>query len=150
MAYLGIKKVMLAAGISLETVIDAIYPVGSFYLSANDISPELLFGGVWERVQDCFLLAAGSQYAAGTTGGEAMHTLTESEMPEHYHGELRWATADGEYITLNNGGTGANVLNADWGAGIEGSPIFTGRAGGNQPHNNMPPYLAVYVWKRTA
>ena len=117
-------------------------------MSANNTDPSLLFGGTWERIEDSFLLAAGSTYGAGTIGGEAQHTLTESEMPTHYHGELHWATADGELLNLNGGGIDSHLINVTWGAGLAGSPIYTGRAGGNQPHNNMPPYLAVYVWKR--
>lgn len=51
--------------------IDNIYPVGSLYFSVNNIDPGTLFGGTWERIQDKFLLCAGSTYAAGTTGGNA-------------------------------------------------------------------------------
>ena len=49
---------------------ELIYPVGSLYLSAVDTDPGVLFGGTWERIRDRFLLAAGTAYGAGTTGGE--------------------------------------------------------------------------------
>ena len=63
------------------TIADLVYPVGSIYMSVNSTSPATLFGGTWTQIQDTFLLAAGSTYAAGATGGEATHTLTENEMP---------------------------------------------------------------------
>ena len=62
-----------------------IYPVGAIYISVNSTSPGTLFGGSWERIQDRFLLSAGSSYSAGSTGGSATHTLTASEMPSHTH-----------------------------------------------------------------
>ena len=64
---------------------ELIYPVGSLYLSAVDTDPGVLFGGTWERIRDRFLLAAGTAYGAGTTGGEAAHALTENELPAHAH-----------------------------------------------------------------
>ncbi len=64
------------------------YPVGSIYMSVNSTSPATLFGGTWERIQDMFLLAAGSSYSAGSTGGSATVTLTaaQSGVPAHSHG----------------------------------------------------------------
>lgn len=69
-----------------KRLLDAVWPVGSIYLSASEISPETLFGGTWEQVKDRFLLAAGDVYEPGETGGEAQHTLTKAEMPAHTHG----------------------------------------------------------------
>lgn len=123
---------------NIFTMLD-VYPVGSIYMSVNATSPQTLFGGTWVRIQDCFLLAAGSEYAAGSTGGEATHTLTVSEMPSHSH-NLKIMSGDTaaantlSYSSIKNryGGGGSLVQNT----------------GGDQPHNNMPPYLAVYVWQR--
>lgn len=116
------------------------YPVGYLWISADSTSPADVLGfGTWERIQDQFLLAAGSTYTAGSTGGEATHTLTIDEMPSHNHESRGWAAVkdgSGEYKTL-----GAQGSSRDYG---------TDPAGGDQPHNNMPPYLAVYVWQRTA
>lgn len=135
----------------------AVYPVGSIYMSANSASPASLFGGTWERIKDTFLLAAGSTYSAGTTGGEATHTLTVNEMPSHMHNLT--------YSNTDNGVSWSDTAINDWGSGYPNSPavdlniganwssagyLMVAHAGGNQPHNNMPPYLAVYMWKRTA
>ena len=54
-------------------------------MSVNSVSPATLFGGTWSRISDRFLLAAGSSYSAGSTGGEASHALTTAEMPGHTH-----------------------------------------------------------------
>lgn len=116
-----------------------IYPIGSIYISAVSTSPSALFGGSWERIKDTFLLAAGDKYSAGAKGGEATHTLTVSEMPSHYHNSQGWAR-------LSGGSNGNQALLAD---GID-TNLHTLSTGGGQAHNNMPPYLAVYVWKRTA
>ena len=60
-------------------LLDAVWPVGSIYLSASEISPETLFGGTWQRVKDRFLLAAGDVYAPGETGGEAQDVYKRQE-----------------------------------------------------------------------
>lgn len=133
----------------------AAYPVGSIYMSVNSTSPAALFGGTWERIQDRFLLAAGTDYAAGATGGEATHALTESEMPAHTHKRSDNTTlglygVDGA-VSRNWIAAGSNYVafsaSKKDGIGYGGSVASTGSG---DAHNNMPPYLAVYVWKRTA
>ena len=69
----------------LDNIIDIIYPIGSIYTSTRNVSPATFLGGTWSQIKDTFLLTAGDTYQAGTTGGEASHTLTSSEMPSHYH-----------------------------------------------------------------
>lgn len=126
---------------------NTMYPVGSIYMSVNATNPAELFGGTWERLKDRFLLAAGDSYAAGSTGGEAEHTLTEDEMPSHTHHPFVDETF-GAY--KNNGGSGWKqaIVNKD--SHKTSDAYYFGFTGGNQPHNNMPPYLAVYMWKRIA
>lgn len=113
------------------------HPVGSIYISTESTSPSSLFGGTWARIEDRFLIAAGETYAAGTTGGEAEHTLTIEEMPAHNHG-----------MGLNGAGS-VYAHTVDWATSSTGSGT-TGMAGEGQAFSIMPPYLAVYVWKRTA
>ena len=121
------------------------YPVGAIYISTVDTSPASLFGGTWERLKDRFLLAAGDTYAAGATGGEAEHTLTVDEMPQHNH------DLNASYNEIAAGSeTGGKILaggdNNNWLWNF----AQANNSGGNAPHNNMPPYLAVYMWVRTA
>ena len=125
----------------VDAIVGKIYPVGAIYLSASSTSPAELFGGTWERLKDRFLLAAGDSYTAGSTGGEATHTLTEAEMPNHYHQQYVGAM-DGSW------GERSDYVSDQHCAGYPQG--MTGSAGGSQPHNNMPPYLAVYMWKRVA
>lgn len=117
------------------------YPVGAIYLSVTDTDPATLFGGTWERIGGRFLLGADDTYTAGSTGGEAEHTLTIDEMPKHNH-EIDNLNASGNatpYMTVqaqDNKGYGGNV-----------QTMF---AGGGKPHNNLPPYLTVFMWKRVS
>lgn len=138
-----------------KTLFDTVYPVGAIYMSVSSTSPASLFGGTWEQIQDRFLLAAGSSYTAGNTGGEATHTLTELEIPRHTHalrantswGESEalapWAQYFGSNILYDVGASGGTITRSYYAEVAQ--PVGSGAA-----HNNMPPYLAVYVWKRTA
>lgn len=125
-------------------ILEAVYPVGSIYMSVNSTSPATLFGGTWQAIQGKFLLGAyGNTYKAGSTGGEAAHTLTESEMPSHKHSI--WFPNDGGEQSAEIGYPDAGSKNTYY---AEASK--TSGTGGGAAHNNMPPYLAVYIWKRTA
>ena len=136
-----IVKTITADSINIQNIFDAIYPIGSAYITFNDINPSISFGGVWEPIQDKFLLCAGEKYPAGTTGGEAEHVLTINEMPKHNHA----------IPNSNAGGYNSYSPNMSSKGWIATPPAaYTGNAGGNQPHNNMPPYQTVYVWKRIA
>lgn len=130
---------------TMAAVARVVYPVGSIYMSVNGTNPGTLFGGAWEQLQNRFLLAAGSSYAAGSTGGEATHTLTTNEMPAHTH---KSGNNAGHYAF--GGGSTATGPASGSGYATSLSSIDSGSAGGGQAHNNMPPYLAVYMWKRTA
>lgn len=135
-----------------ESVFDMVYPVGAIYLSANSTSPASLFGGTWEQIKDTFLLAAGSTYSAGSEGGEATHKLTENELPK-LHGELYNVASQSS--SNNVSGTGVFSTGGSEGHGYAvnsktDKDVIYFDAGGGAAHNNMPPYLAVYVWKRTA
>lgn len=123
-----------------------LYRVGDIYITTNSTSPAEIFGGTWERIEDRFLLAAGSTYAAGSTGGESTHTLTVDEMPTHYHlaGVVKSGKAGTDYVHPVTAGIGADST-------IQREFLSrTSDTGGGQAHNNMPPYLAVYVWRRVA
>lgn len=124
---------------------DDIYPVGSIYMSVNSTNPANLFGGTWTQLKDRFLLGAGSTYTNGSTGGEASHTLTVNEMPSHSHGQ---------YVTVSSGGSLS--ANCDYDSYASGKArksaqnVSTDPTGGGNSHNNMPPYLVVYMWQRTS
>lgn len=123
-------------------LIDVIYPVGSIYMSVNDVNPEILFGGEWERIQDRFLLASGTTYTNGATGGEATHTLTINEMPSHRHSRMTQPQGFAEQDTRKN-----DIISPASGSANTVTK-YSDYTGGGQAHNNMPPYLVVNVWKR--
>ena len=123
------------------------YPIGSIYLSVNDINPSTIFGGTWEQIKDRFLLGAGDTYTNGSTGGEATHKLTVNEMPLHTH-DLPSSdqygknyTPSSQYVIDTRSMYRIQTTTAMGKALVENT-------GGDQPHNNMPPYLTVYMWKR--
>lgn len=133
-----------SGGVDVSTVLGKVYPVGSIYMSVNSTNPKTLFGGTWVQIKGRFLLAASTAYKAGSTGGEAAHTLTASEMPNHKHA-----------VYYPNAGAADHSAPVSYPDGSSDSTYYavgsyTSGAGGDGAHNNMPPYLAVYVWKRTA
>ncbi len=168
----------LSGGGSLNSsaICDLIYPIGSIYMSIDSVSPASLFGGTWERIKDVFLLGAGDIYTLGEDGGEAEHVLVQSEIPAHTHDVNGNTGSDGAHTHQVRGG--ANVSSSGK-AGLEsyashfsswrtisssnsnGNPALSAGAhthtisltsaatGGSYPHNNMPPFFAVNIWKRT-
>ena len=146
------------------------YPIGSIYMAVNNINPGTIFGGTWEQIKDKFLLCAGSTYTAGTTGGSVNHTgnctLTIEQIPSHNH-RLRIAGNTGS-DTFSSSGVHYFSSGLSWASssrthsipnlGTQDGANQVGKTGGGTAHNhgntgsssNMPPYLAVYVWKRVS
>ena len=137
-----------------------IYPVGSIYISVNSTNPSTLFGGTWEQIKDRFLLAAGDVYAAGDSGGSASHSHTLSNNGAACIGNYSNTTAfsSGDRYKWKDYNSGSNMWawthNAD--AAVTSSTDhyndgkFISLTGSTDTANSMPPYLAVYMWKRTA
>ena len=137
-------------GKTLMQIFDALYPVGCIYQSTVSTSPAELFGvGTWEAIQGRFLLAeSGATYLAGEMGGEAEHTLSIAELPSHDHLITR----------LGWGGKGLdNTISRDYDYCVFDSEnqatlgsSYIAKTGGSTAHNNMPPYLSIYMWKRVS
>jgi len=213
---------------SLKTdLLNMVYPVGSIYMSAVNISPASFLGGTWQAIeQGRMLMAAGSSWQAGTTGGAAYHALTVQEMPAHDHSATETA-AGGHTHGASTASAGAHshsgstnsagnhyhtgtTNGAKWGVGsgtqgwgaiiyeatpseswtsIDGShshsfstswagehshwlnissagahthsvaiaaagahthAITIGKTGSGAAFSILPPYVAVYMWRRTA
>ena len=140
-------------------VLDNVYPIGSIYMNVNSTNPGTLFGGTWEQIQGKFLLGMSSSYPAGSQGGEASHTLTTEEMPAHAHDPANEAGYYG-FITNSQKAFIVGDMGVQSGSGryYPYAPAafdisrnsLTGTTGGGKSHNNMPPYLSIYIWKRTA
>lgn len=125
---------------------DAIYPVGSIYMSVNATSPDTLFGGSWQKIEGKFLLGADDSYTLNSEGGETEHILTVMEMPSHQH-DFRANNSNTSGTTSYPHFTNA-FASQNTSSQLGFNPILS--VGGGQAHNNMPPYLAVNIWKRTA
>lgn len=133
------------------TILQAIFPIGAIYTNVSDsTNPATTFGfGTWERIQGQFILGASATYEAGSTGGEAVHALTEDENGAHRHGITvqgklyNWSNGEQQVTSLATGGSASIPM-------VTGSAFTVNSSGKGTPHNNMPPYLAVYMWRRTA
>lgn len=128
---------------------NALYPVGSIYMSVNNTNPSTFFGGTWEAWGSgkvpVGVDANDTDFATvEQTGGEKQHTLTIAEMPEHNHTIPCTPTAnDGSEPSYQ-----AAQVNAE-ATGYHNS-IVAVSSGGGSPHNNLQPYITCYMWKRTA
>ncbi len=148
-------------------IVDLIYPVGSIYMSVNETDPTTLFGGTWEQIKDTFLLSSGENYINGATGGEAKHLLTSEEVPAHSHRAYGYTgdTDDWSFMTIKRTNRAKTQVATSTSSGKYAftntstsnldNPYPTrtdidNRTTENEPFNNMPPYLVVNVWKRTA
>lgn len=136
---------------TIGNLVDLVYPIGAIYISTSSVLPDYLFGGTWEQIQGRFLLAAGNGYTAGSAGGSNSVSLTLNHMPNHEH--------------FVGAGAAGNVYFPAWSANwhsdsfdasenpFYGNAAVTGNIQnyqGQQPVPIMPPYLTVYMWKRTA
>lgn len=146
-------------------MLDFIYPVGSIYMSVNNVSPQTFLGGTWIALKDRFLIGAGNSYAVNATGGATTHTLTVNEMPSHSH-TFAGSSIGSHTHTLPSANSDADgqerycVSRSPWGFNDSNYKTYSSGAssisgsiaasGGGKAHSIMNPYLAVYMWKRTA
>lgn len=141
--------------------------VGAVLFSFNDdFSPSALYGGSWERITDRFLIGAGGSYALGSTGGAAEVALTSANNGSHTHNVHAYVNGSGAVFDQSFESTAYNETYLKYdteGAGIVWTPgetqnnvLLTFLAGGAQPSGSgapfsiLPPYLAVYWWRRVA
>lgn len=153
-------------------LLDKVYPVGAIYLSMVSTDPGTLFGGTWKRIsQGRMLLGADdSTYKAGATGGSATETLNINQIPGHTHsGSTSWANLQGSWGGFSKESNGSGIVSTtstyntkivatgyddSWGKrqhinASHNHSLSINSTGGGQAHNNMSPYLAVYIWQRT-
>ena len=142
--------------LNITDLISFVYPVGSIYMSINNVSPATFIGGTWEQIKDKFLLSAGDTYSAGDTGGSTTHSHSLSRNAganfrkfanKFIQGEStlagvmqRESEANKYWITDGNNDYASDTLEKP-GVSLYGNTDVT---------TNLPPYLAVYMWKRTA
>ena len=157
---LGDLRVITAVSTSLtlsETLLGNIfgaggrYRVGDIVISANETSPAEAYGGSWEKVTDRFPIGAGGSYPLGSTGGEANVTLTMEQAPRHQHAIIEATTGALVGLYIGDRVDGIEILPSSWATTDNvGRQMWTTNEGGGQAHNNMPPYIAVNIWRRVA
>lgn len=130
----------------MQSILDYIYPVGSIYLSYSHVSPASMFGGSWTRISDRFLWASSANATIGVTGGASTHTLTVDEMPSHNHRMQinSTSTSNSKYDLRPTSSQWQTESGTMWNMG------WTNAVGSGAAHNNMPPYIQVSAWRRTA
>ena len=129
-----------------SSIFNSIYPVGTIYMTVTEVNPQELFGGTWVS-WGCGRVPVGVNNSIADfstierTGGEIAHTLTTEEMPSHTHNLIGGAVqgltavAEGSFISGVWSSPGQNLITS---------------SGGNAAHNNLPPYITCYMWKRVA
>lgn len=131
---------------------DAIYPVGSIYMSINNVNPSTLFGGTWVQIEDRFLLAAGSAYNAGDEGGAEEYNLATTHKHLAPIGASSTAVGAINVASTVPGGDGKSYKTAkiDYSGTLSDdvTMYYTGSAMVSATIPTLPPYLAVYVWQR--
>lgn len=131
-------QIALDVEIGGKTIVDMIYPVGSIYLAYNHTNPGTLFPGTtWTRIYGAFPWFTDANGAIGLTGGERTVTLTVDNLPAHNHG--------GTYTNAGTARTHAWLASGGSAMGYD-----TVNTGGGEAHNNMPPYIQISAWRRTA
>ena len=127
----------------LQSIIDFMLPVGTIIHRHDHANPNDMYPGTtWVRLENTFLWGCDASGTIGQTGGEKTHKLTTAEMPSHSHGAVYSADASG---TKNLPWLSTSVLGT--GDKLAYSIVPTGES---DPHNNMPPYTQVSIWRRTA
>lgn len=151
----------LSSALAQKPDLSSVYQVGDIHITTSTASPASIYGGTWEQLKDRFLLAAGNAYAAGSTGGEATHTLSKAELANHDHTLRQEYPASGTatftqwqtYFKLYSQNSPALIEPWEADFSTKGFNYSSGGIRGTevgQPHNNMPPYLTVYMWRRIA
>lgn len=121
------------------TIFDAILPVGSMVLRYDHIDPSTLYPGTtWVRVYGAFPWFTDSNGQVGLTGGERTVTLTVDQIPAHSHGSV---------YSQHASGTKDKAWYTTSGSSVAYGAVSTGGGGA---HNNMPPYIQISAWRRTA
>lgn len=158
----------------MKTAMLALFPVGTILETTNSANPSTYIGGTWEQldaglttitagtytethnvngtyVTDTYVFTAGSSEFTvnGTkTQGEAKHQITEGELASHTHTEYAENGFDA-YKNKTGNYWKQGLVNVNEKSKSVTYDYWIGSAGGNQPHNNLPPVYGVFRFRRT-
>lgn len=156
------ESAIIEAQISIDSILNALYPVGSIYTNAdNATNPATLLGfGTWEtfgagRVPVGFDTSQTEFNTAGKTGGAKTHTLTEAQLPSVSGSFVIHGQENGTLFAAKSGKATGTLFSGKYGNlnYYSGSQSYTNPGfafGGGQAHNNLQPYVVVYMWRRTS
>ena len=134
--------------INESDILNAVYPVGSYYIANHSTSPAELFGGTWHRIEGRMLYGCDSTGTIGATGGSWSHTHTLGESAHaqinHHDGAFWFKEVEGVSFTATGKGSSAGAVVST--AQTAGIPL----SGATDSSSNMPPYVNVAIWRRTA
>lgn len=149
--------------VTLSSLIGVVYPIGAIYTSVVSTSPATLFGiGTWAafgagRVPVGIDAGQTEFDTVEETGGAKTHTLAESEIPSHTHIQDSHTHVIGHVRSATTGSSTTNIAKTADTSSTVGTDTSTNAAtatnqntGGGGAHNNLQPYIVVYMWKRTA
>ena len=170
--------------VASQSLLDLVYPVGSIYMSTQNVDPGTIIGGTWSRIEGRFILAAADQNGsesdntyfnrtAGSSGGERNHQLTTGELPSHTHGSKTltgsisfrkvgtspsaiYGAVSGIFSQANNDTNKYETLTQLDSTKRQSQKLTVNAThthdsvGSGTSHNNIPPYISVYTWERTA
>ena len=123
----------------LDSILDAFMPVGFVLTLYSHADPNTMYPGTtWVRITNGFLWAVDASGTIGQTGGAKEVTLTVDQIPSHSHGSV---------YSQHAPGTKDKAWYTTAGTSVAYGAVATG---GGQAHNNMPPYIQVSIWRRTA
>lgn len=144
----------------VENILNRIFPIGSIYVTFNNVNPGTFLIGEWQLIKDRVPIGAGNLYAVREEGGSLTHehatkdhTLQISEMPEHSHTYFRQRALGKEPESQPDDGT---VYASSTTVAKFKTEVNTYATGGSGAHNhgntdpasNMPPFVAMYFWER--
>ena len=137
-------------GSHLADILLAIYPVGAIYMSYVSTSPATLFGGTWSALEGKFLIGADGTYTAGSTGGSSTSTFT---LNSYAHAQIMSNNTYGivlNYIGATDWNANRTVAGAEGSTAVANNYNATKVIGTTENKSIIPPYIAVYMWERTA
>ncbi len=138
-------------GVSQSAILNYVYPVGSIYMSVSNTNPNAVFGGTWEQIKDKFILSCGDTYANGATGGAATHVHGLSNGYAKFNPSANVAYTYAKVVTTSSWADNTRQLVSNKATSFDTTNTRGVQLGGNSNSaSTLPPYIAVYVWKRTA
>ena len=140
---------------TISNLLESLFPVGYILTTFDDNDYSSHLGFYWEPLTNTFLYANTAD-SVGTTGGEAAHVLTESELAGHWHpvvGVWNGKTYKAAFYRTNVVGGESWPVPSYVSTPVDEyvpADLYGSTRGNNQPHNNMPPYTIVRMWRRVS